>query len=51
MRLYLLKKYDNNGNLVRDYVPVINNKGEVGLFVFVTKQFYGNEGTGEFIAG
>ena len=51
MRLYLLKIYDNNGNLVRDFVPVINNKGEVGLFDFVTKQFYGNEGTGEFIAG
>jgi hypothetical protein len=49
-KYYAVKIYVNDA-LVRDFVPVINNKGEVGLFDFVTKQFYGNEGTGEFIAG
>lgn len=42
--------YDN-GTLVRDYVPCIDPSGEVGLYDLVTAAFYGNSGTGVFIAG
>ena len=48
--LYSCQIYDN-GTLVRDYVPCINESGEVGLFDMVGRKFYGNAGTGEFIAG
>ena len=37
------------GVLVRDFVPCITASGEVGLYDFIGKQFYGNAGTGVFI--
>lgn len=46
-KLYACKIYDN-GTLVRDFVPCINNSGEVGLYDIVSKAFYGNAGTGTF---
>lgn len=42
--------YDN-GTLVRDFVPCINESGEVGLYDMVGRKFYGNAGTGTFGAG
>ena len=40
-----------DGVSVRDYVPCINDRNQVGLYDLVTQVFYGNAGTGEFIAG
>ena len=48
--LYSCKFYDN-GTLVRDYVPCLNPSNEVGLYDIVNGVFYGNAGSGEFIAG
>ena len=49
-KLYSCQIYDNV-TLVRDYVPCINPDGEVGLYDLVTTAFFGNSGTGAFIAG
>ena len=49
-RLYSCQIYDN-GNLVRNFVPVTNNDNVVGLYDLVNGQFYGNSGTGTFVAG
>ena len=50
MKLYYCQIYDN-GTLVRDFVPCINEDGEVGLYDRVNSKFYGNAGTGTFSAG
>lgn len=47
MKLYSCQIYDN-GTLVRDFQPCIDASGDVGLYDFVGKQFYGNAGTGAF---
>ncbi len=44
------KIYDN-GVLVRDLIPCVNQSGEVGMYDLVTQSFYANAGTGSFIAG
>ncbi len=49
-KLYSCQIYDN-GTLVRDFVPVLNSNGEAGLFDRVGLKFYGNAGSGVFIAG
>lgn len=49
-KLYYLKIYEGE-TLVRDFVPCKSASGEVGLYDKVSAQFYGNAGTGEFIAG
>ena len=50
VRIYSCQLYEN-GALVRDYVPCVSPSGKVGLYDKVTKRFYGNSGTGNFIAG
>ena len=50
MRLYSCQTYDNDA-LIRDYIPCETPDGEVGLYDLVTREFYGNAGTGAFIAG
>lgn len=50
MKLYTMQIYDNDA-LVRDFVPCKNPSGEVGLYDLVESKFYGNNGTGSFIAG
>lgn len=41
-----------DGNLVRDFVPVRRNSdGAVGMYDRVSETFFGNAGTGKFIAG
>lgn len=47
-KLYACQIYDN-GTLVRDFVPCINDSGAVGLYDVITHAFYGNAGTGTFI--
>lgn len=41
----------NDGVLIRDYIPYQNKLGDVGLWDKVNSVFYGNFGTGKFIAG
>lgn len=50
MRVYVCQIYDN-GTLVRDFIPCQNGSGAVGLWDAVNEEFYGNAGTGVFIAG
>ncbi len=46
MRLYGFKIYEGaEQDLVRDFVPCRNEKGEAGLYDHVTKEFYGNANT------
>ena len=49
-RLYSCQIYDN-GTLVRDYIPCQTTSGEIGLWDDVNSVFYGNAGTGTFMAG
>jgi hypothetical protein len=50
MRLYSCKVYDNDV-LVRDYVPCKTSDGTIGLLDNVDGKFYGNAGSGSFVAG
>jgi len=50
MKLYSCQIYDND-DLVRDFIPVENDDGEIGLYDKVNKVFYSNAGTGTFTAG
>lgn len=50
MSLSICKIYDN-GTLIRNFVPCRNQSGIVGLYDLVNSKFYGNSGTGTFIAG
>lgn len=45
------KMYNSAKEIVRDYIPCINPSGEVGLYDIVNSKFYGNLGTGTFVAG
>lgn len=49
-KLFSCQIYDN-GNLVRDFIPCIDPTGVVGLYDLVGGKFYGNAGTGVFLAG
>ena len=49
-RIYECQIYEN-GTLIRDYIPCLNPSNEAGLYDLVTKSFFGNAGTGQFIAG
>lgn len=49
-RIYSCKIYSRSG-LIRQFVPCKNSSGEVGLYDEVNDVFYGNAGTGVFIAG
>lgn len=49
-KLFSCQIYDN-GNLIRDFVPCIDPTGSVGLYDQVDGKFYGNAGTGVFLAG
>lgn len=42
--------YDN-GVLVRDMIPCKNPDGKIGMYDTLNAKFYGNAGSGEFIAG
>lgn len=39
------------GSAVRDYIPCETNTGDIGLWDDVYSKFYGNAGSGKFIAG
>lgn len=50
-RLYKVKIYDQKSALSRDFIPCKAPSGAIGLYDFVSKQFYGNSGTGAFTLG
>lgn len=50
LRLYSCQIYDN-GTITRYFVPCKNPDEEIGLYDLVSEQFYGNSGSGEFVAG
>ena len=39
------------GVIVHYFKPVINSDGEIGMYDMVKNKFYGNQGTGSFVAG
>ncbi len=49
-KIYSCQIY-NSGALVRDFVPCENASGVVGLYDLVESKFYGNAGSGAFVAG
>ena len=49
-KLYSCQIYDN-GTLIRDFIPCQKLDGIIGLWDDVNSTFYGNAGTGTFIAG
>ena len=51
MKLYYAKFYDDKNVLVRNFTPCKNPSGEVGLYDYVTKAFYGNVGGGSLPDG
>lgn len=50
MKLYSFRVYDN-GTLIRDFIPAKLPTGEIGLYDLTNDLFFGNSGTGVFIAG
>lgn len=51
-RIYNIKFKDSNGNIVRDYVPVMEKStGTFGLYEKINDEFKVNEGTGTFTSG
>lgn len=49
--IYYLKLYDNNGNLLRDMIPVIDNNNVVCMYDKISQSYFYNGGTGNFTAG
>ncbi len=50
--MYYSVKLSRNNQLIRDFIPVRRlPDGEIGMLDRVSGKFYGNDGTGEFIAG
>ena len=49
-RIYYLKIYDDD-NLIRDFIPVIDEYDRVCLLDRLSKMCYYNQGTGEFLYG
>lgn len=50
MRFYYLRLWDSSNKLLRDFIPV--RVGQIGyLYDKVSKQLFGNKGTGNFILG
>lgn len=50
---YKLKRFDvyEESEKLREYIPCRNSSGEVGLYDLVSNRFFGNAGTGTFVAG
>ena len=51
MSIYFFKAWDSNGNLVRDFVPCLDNNNVPCMYDKVEGKAYYNQGTGTFIYG
>ena len=49
-RMHYCKVWESD-TFIRNYIPCINPNGEAGLYDTVNSKFYGNAGTGVFLAG
>ena len=49
-KIYTFKMWESNV-LIRNYIPCKNANNEIGLYDLITNTFYGNSGTGTFVAG
>ena len=49
-KLYAFKWYENN-KIVMDLIPCKNPNNEIGLYDIIGGTFFGNSGTGDFVAG
>lgn len=50
MKIYSCKVYDN-GVLIRDLIPCVNQDGEAGMYDIANARFHANIGSGEFVLG
>jgi len=50
MKFYGAEIYEN-GEILRDFIPVKSSDGVIGLYDLVNEEFYDNDGTGTFVAG
>ena len=50
-RIYYVKIYDENGTMVRDFIPILDKNNVPCMWDKITGQFFYNAGTGNFIAG
>ena len=52
-KIYSLKFTDNDTDtVIGEYVPCVKTStGEAGMYDLIGRKFYGNDGTGDFIAG
>lgn len=50
-KIYTFKMYDNSNNLIRDFIPVLDENNVACLYELVEGKFYYNKGTGNFAAG
>lgn len=50
-KLYKCKLYNKQDEVIRDFIPVLDGKGVPCLYDKVTKEFYYNQGEGEFDYG
>ena len=50
-RMYYFQIYDKDMNLIQDLRPCIDVDGIVCMYDMVTRKYFYNQGTGEFIAG
>jgi len=51
MKFYSCKIYDSQNNLIRDFIPVIDENNVACLFDLVENKLYYNDGTGTFSYG
>lgn len=51
MQIVYFKLWDNNNDLIRDLIPVLDKNNVACMYDKVNKKFYYNQGAGEFIAG
>lgn len=50
-KIYSMKIYDQSMNLIRDFLPVKDSSEVVCLYDNVSKKYFYNQGTGDFVAG
>lgn len=50
-RISVCQIWDNNGQMIRNFVPAKNSSNVVGMYDLVSEQFFTNQGTGTFTAG
>lgn len=51
IKLYYIRFYDSNDNLIRDFEPSLDSDGVACLYDIVSKTYFYNQGTGDFLYG